>query len=438
MKRQRTIAHLGHNRGLGAGAIAMVAVLAACGGPSETPEAESSPIEASGGEWVPSRGDAEDLAATQAFMATRPEVERPISVTGFETVPGVASMSVQACEGCHPQIAAEWRQSIHAQAWIDPQFQAEIAKSDNRWLCVNCHTPLLTQQDRWPVGIVDDDVERPRWVRNGQFDAALRDEGLNCAGCHVREDGIHGPGLENSQAPHAVVVDETYRSDAAEPMCLACHQAEQTYEGKPFVCTFQTGDEWRAGPYAAVGQACSHCHQPKVQRPAAVGGPVRTVGRHWFKGSGIPKFADRPGAVDALPGPGLEVSAQLVTGGLKITAVNANAGHWLPSGDPERWVQVDVTFRDATDGALGTETQRFGQTWNWTIPPVKVADNRLKPREARSWTLLVPPGAVVAELVASTHRISKGNAEYHGLGDYPRSIETHRSRVALTSGNGTD
>lgn len=384
-----------------------------------------------GGQYVPSQGFLADVAATNAFMDTRPRVERPLRVTGLESVPGIGSMSVEACEGCHPTIAAEWRQSIHAQAWIDPQFQGELAKSDNRWLCVNCHTPLLIQQDRLPVAIVDGDVEQPRWVKNERFDAALRDEGLNCAGCHVREDGIHGPGLENSQAPHGVIVDARFRSDADDPMCLDCHQAELVYEGKSFVCTFQTGAEWRAGPYDDEGKACGHCHQPRVKRPAAVGGPVREVGRHWFKGSGIPKFADRPWGPETLPGPGLEVEAQRGADGLEVTATNANAGHWLPSGDPERWVQVTATFRDASGAGLGAEAQRFGQTWQWSTPPVKVGDNRLKPRESRTWTWPVPSGAVNAEIVASTHRISKANAEYHGLGDYPRAIETQRFTVSV-------
>ncbi|MEO0603746.1 MAG: multiheme c-type cytochrome, partial [Myxococcota bacterium] len=163
-----------------------------------------------------SRGFAADYAASRAFLATRPREERPLSVTGFEDVAGIASMSAETCAACHVDIAEEWRRSVHAQAWDDPQFQAEIGKSDNRWLCVNCHTPLVAQQAKLTVGLVDDDVERPRWIDNPRFDAALQREGLNCAGCHVREDGIHGPGLEGGRAPHPVVADARYRADSAD------------------------------------------------------------------------------------------------------------------------------------------------------------------------------------------------------------------------------
>lgn len=400
---------------------------------AETSEAPPVDPAASGGQYVESRGFLEDVARTEAFIDTRPVVERPIRVTGLEPIDGIGSMSAETCAVCHVEIAREWRLSIHAQAWVDPQFQAEIGKSDNRWMCVNCHSPLLLQQDRLPVGLIDDDVERPLWVRNERFDPELRDEGLNCAGCHVREDGIHGPGLADSVPPHPVVSDPRFRPDADDPMCLDCHQAENVYEDKPFVCTFQTGEEWREGPYAAEGKACTYCHLPRVERPAAVGGPERRVGRHWFKGSGIPKLVDRTFPADVQPPAGLEVATAITAEGLVVTATNANAGHWLPSGDPERWVQVDVTLRDAKGAVVGEHQQRFAQTWEWTVPPRKVADNRLKPRESRSWTVPVPPGAVKAEVVASSHRISKENAEYHGLGDYPRSIETSRSTVRLAN-----
>ncbi|MEM6927914.1 MAG: hypothetical protein AAF602_13365, partial [Myxococcota bacterium] len=249
---------------------------------------------------------------------------------------------------------------------------------------------------------------------------------------------IHGPGLPGSQAPHPVVADARYRTDSADPMCLDCHQAEYVYDDKPFVCTFQTGDEWRAGPYPAEGKNCIGCHQPRITRPVAVGGAVREGGMHWFAGSGIPKFADRAPPAGTPPPPGLEVEASVTPAGLAVTATNANAGHWLPSGDPERWVQVEVTFRDAAGAQVGVNLTRFGQTWQWSTPPVKLADNRLKPREARSWTLPPPSDAVVADVVASSHRISKDNAEYHGLEGYPRSVETQRIRIDLASGNGTN
>ena len=80
------------------------------------------------------------------------------------------------CGACHGEIYQEWRVSTHAQAWTDRQLQAEMEKSGNRWLCANCHTPLLNQMESWAVGLEEDDVERPLYVDNPAFDGGFRDD----------------------------------------------------------------------------------------------------------------------------------------------------------------------------------------------------------------------------------------------------------------------
>jgi len=396
--------------------------------PPEAAEPAAAPL---GALVVPSEGLQADLAATEAFLDTRPRYERPLRESGLSGVPGVGALSAEACRACHAEIYDEWRVSVHSQAWLDPQYQAEIAKSGNRWLCLNCHTPLLIQHDRWPRGLLEGDVERPVLTDNPSFDPRLRDEGITCTACHLQDGVIHGPGLPRAEGdpapPHAVVADPRFQGP---DLCLECHQAEAIYEGKTFICTFQTGDEWRAGPYDDEGRTCVTCHMPPIERPAARGGPVRTVRRHWWRGAGIPKSVDRSTPPEANP-PGLDLTAVVDDAALQVTMTNANAGHRLPTGDPERWVQVDVQFF-AGGTAIGTPwSHRMGQTWEWTAPPRKLADNRLAPRESRVQRVAIPPGATRAVVVAASHRISAEVATHHRLGDYPRSIETHRLEVGL-------
>ncbi len=374
---------------------------------------------------VASEGLAADRAATTQFFQSRPRYEQPLD-EGLKPVPGLPDLSAETCGTCHPALYAEWSVSTHAAAWTDPQFQAEIGKSGNRWLCLNCHTPLLVQHDLWPRGLTDGDVELPVLAPNPAFDPKLREEGITCAGCHVRDGAIHGPGL-GGDAPHPVVADATFRTSE---QCERCHQAEAVYPGKSFVCTFQTGDEWRAGPWDERGKTCQTCHMPEVERPAATGAPARVVRQHWWRGAGIPKFAGVHPPPEANP-PGLDVQASPLDDRLQVTLTNANAGHMLPSGDPERWIQVDVSFIDAGGQTVGTWSHRIGQTWEWTSPPKKIADNRLEPEEGRVESLVVPEGAVHASITASSHRISKKNADYHHLGDYPRSVVTHQLEIAL-------
>lgn len=374
--------------------------------------------------------EADIFAAAGSFNATRPQYEQPLG-DGRKAVPGLPSLSASTCAACHTEIAAEWHTSIHAVAWIDRQFQEEITKSGNRWLCVNCHAPLQVQQEQLAIGLVDGDVERPILVDNPAYDAALRDEGITCAACHVRDGVIHGPGL-GGDAPHPVKADPDYRSGA---LCIRCHQAEATYPGKNFVCTFNTGDEWRAGPYDEEGTTCVTCHMPTIRRPAAVGGPERSVGRHWWRGSGIPKVPGRYPPPEANPF-GLEMSASIEAGVLEVTAVNANAGHMLPSGDPERRVHIDATYLDATGATLGEKRWTFGQIWTWS-PPTKHSDNRLAPRESRALTEPLPVGTASVALSATNERMSEKNAAYHDLEGYPVQVTFGASVLAVPPPQGT-
>jgi len=357
-----------------------------------------------------------DIAEVLRFLDSRPPYERPKDSGGG--VPGLPDLRAATCKTCHSEFHDEWEVSVHAAAWRDKQFQAEIKKSDNRWLCRNCHTPLLSQQPLWPVGLVDDDVERPMLVRNPDYDPSFEDEGITCAACHVRNGAIHGPGESTAPAPHPVVADPAYRSGA---LCLSCHQAVAEYPGKSFVCTFHTGDEWSASPYVSQ-KNCVDCHMPRAQRVVAPGGEVRETGRHWWRGSGIPKEPGIAPPEDALPA-GIVTQASCENGTLRVTATNANAGHKVPTGDPERWVQIDVSGGELQD------SWRFGQVWEWWPAPRKVSDNRLAPFESRTkvWSG-VEPGTY--DVAMSVHRLSQENAEYHGLvGIYPTHREVSRASV---------
>ncbi len=367
-----------------------------------------------------------DLATTLAFFETRPIPERPLGI-GLKPVLGVENLSAEACGICHPEIAAEWKVSVHAQAWVDPQYQVEIAKGGNRWMCLNCHTPLLVQQDVWPSGLIDGDVDRPITAPNADYDAALRDEGITCSACHVRDGVVIGPGL-GGESPHPVQIDPTFRTGE---MCNRCHQAELTYEGKSFICTFTTAAELAAGSWADEA-TCPSCHMPTISRAAALGGPVREVRRHWWKGAGIPKI---PGSYppDEANSPGIDVRG-IWGENLTIEMENARAGHMLPTGDPERWIAVGVRFRDDANREVGTWDYRIGQRWEWNPTPVKLGDNRLAPREIRTKEVPIPAGAVSADIEVWSHRISDANAEYHDLGDYPRKVQTHK----LKAGSGLE
>ena len=361
----------------------------------------------------PAASLATPAAAAAGGGSEHPAWMSPRTPVLTEPVPGTTGLSAASCAACHPEIAAEWAASTHAHAWVDPQFQAELAKDPEvAWLCRNCHTPVANQLPE--LTVATGDHRNPVRSDNAAFDRALQQEGITCLSCHWRPEGI-AVVHEDVQAPHPTVVDPSLRTEAA---CTGCHQAVARLEDA-LVCTFNTGAEWAA---AAPEKACPACHMPRVERAVAIGGPVRDGGRHHFPGSGIPKdaqsateagfFADWSGGLDAelaLDGPVASV-----------TLTNARAGHHLPSGDPERYLEATVTLRDEAGEVLRTEQWRIGQVWEWWPKARKLSDNRLRAGERRTHRVDTSGAAGGSVHLRVDHvRISPENHAHHSLGDYP-------------------
>jgi len=334
---------------------------------------------------------------------------------------GVGSFSALVCAACHPDIAREWAASTHAHAFIDPQFQAERAKDPAvAWLCDNCHTPLARQQAL--LSTASGDVRRPTQQENPSFDATLREEGITCLTCHWRPEGIASVNPD-AQAPHALVFAPELKT---EQTCTVCHQAVARLDDT-LVCTFDTGQEWRA---ASPGKTCVECHMPRVTRPMAVGGPVREGGRHLWPGGLLSKrplspeeqalFADwKPGArvrlsLSAMVKPGEEALVE-------VYLEHAGAGHRVPTGDPERFLLVIAEAVSADGRVLASLQHRAGQSWTWWPVAKKTDDNRLSPGESRvmplRFTLPEAPAArpVTVRVRLEHHRISAANAAHHTL-----------------------
>ena len=224
------------------------------------------------------------LERAEAFYATRRPFERPLAHA--EVPRGLPDLSAETCGACHQAIYREWAVSTHRRAWTgDAQFQAELAKSsahgaekdgDVGWLCVNCHTPLTNQLPRLAVGLQGGALDRPIYVENPSFDAALQDEAITCAACHVRDGVVEGPRGDSPKAPHPVARAERLTTPE---VCVGCHQAEMVYEGQSLACFFSTGREWVDSPAARRGQTCQGCHMPEIERKVAEDYDVRCAAR---------------------------------------------------------------------------------------------------------------------------------------------------------------
>jgi nitrate/TMAO reductase-like tetraheme cytochrome c subunit len=352
----------------------------------------------------------------------------------FQEIPsGLTSLSAKECGSCHVEHYEEWKSSTHAQAWNDMQFQAEIAKETSPYMCINCHTPLQNQQPFIVTGLVDGDVYQPIKHENPKFDKELQQEGINCASCHVRDGVIISTSVSNN-APHKSVQNAPHLS---EQLCLGCHNATAVITPE-LVCTFETGDEWRAGPFYGT-KNCISCHMPALNRPIAKDSETRPSKMHYFMGSGIPKHDTlKVERLDGLVFSFDDFSTDYVAVDsieLKVTVTNKIAGHRVPTGDPERFIITTFAIYDLEEGNLiSQDTFRIGEEWIWYPEAKKVSDNNMMPGESRDFELTTALNEGQYEFVLKSFkfRTTKKLREYNKIPEtYPISIKFYEKRIAF-------
>ena len=339
-----------------------------------------------------------------------------IAVPNQEIPDGLVSLSAKDCGICHKEHYEEWKVSTHANAWTDLQFQAELKKESSPFMCINCHIPLQNQQEHIIKGLVDGDIYQPVKEKNPHFDVNLQQEGITCASCHVRDKAIIGP-TGTKKAPHKTVKDKVFLS---EKLCISCHNATAVIT-PTLACSFETGDEWKAGPYFGE-KNCISCHMEEVNRAVVPGYPERLSHRHFFAGSGIPKL-------DTINTKGLEGLAYFPTKlkksyainetiSYKLTLKNEFAGHKLPTGDPERFYEIIFEIKDQNGKIIKTKTNKIGEEWQWYPTVKKLSDNNLLPQEDRIFSInhaITKKGKYTLTAKVDKHRLNKENAEYNKL-----------------------
>jgi hypothetical protein len=364
---------------------------------------------------------------------TKPNI-LPLTKSWEKVVPnqkvpkGLSSLSAKECGACHEKHYKEWQMSTHAHAWTDLQFQAELKKESSPFMCINCHIPLQNQQDSIVLGLIDGDIYQPVKKVNPQFDKSLQQEGINCASCHVRNNVIVGP-TGTKKAPHETVKNPDFLS---ESLCISCHNATAVIT-PTLACTFETADEWKAGPYAEK-QNCISCHMPEVQREVVRGFGERKSHYHTFAGSGIPKFDSV--TTNTLNGlafyPSVVQSSYPIGDSIRYSfeIKNEFAGHKVPTGDPERFVLVQFHLKDAKNNLITADTNYIGEHWEWYPKAKKLSDNNLLPKEIRAYefaALVQEAGKYMLTVIVTKHRMNDKTAEYNKLGDnYPLFITIYQ------------
>ncbi len=235
-------------------------------------------------------------------------------------VPAAASLVPEQCARCHAAQFRQWSGSIHARAG-SPGLFAQIepvahASKDFVESCTRCHTPLAEQRRQ-----VDG-------KNNPTFDGELQQQGIACAGCHVRQWRRFGPmAVASSLLPMPNYPLTTLPIYERSDFCLPCHQLPPALSvaNRPLLNTYK---EWLEGPYMARGVQCQHCHMPNRE--------------HTFLG-----VHDAATFRQAMR---LDATAQRQTDGsvdIRVEVHNIGAGHYLPTTPtPAAWIDIELRDRN--------------------------------------------------------------------------------------------
>ena len=212
-----------------------------------------------------------------------------------------ASLAARQCARCHAKQYREWDGSLHHGA-DSPGLRAQIDFGiADSVACRRCHAPLAEQAAA----------------------GTLRDEGVQCAGCHVRNWERHGPpNVAPSLLPDPSYPLTTLAVYERADFCLPCHQLppRDALEGKPLLDTYK---EWLEGPYMRRGVQCQHCHMPNREH-AFLGIHDRETFRQGIRLRAI--AAQKDGMITAV--------AELA---------NIGAGHDLPTTPtPAVWLRIEL------------------------------------------------------------------------------------------------
>lgn len=318
--------------------------------------------------------------------------ERPIPTDHAPAM--FTTQRAEECADCHREFYDEWRTTIHSQAWTDPYFQVDWRFDREQQICKNCHTPLERQQEHRVLGFRDKENWDPILEPNPDFDAALQHEGVTCGACHFRDGFILGPYGETA-SPHPV-----RKMENPNQTCVRCHVVpanrwDAFFRFPPCGTVAEIRATHRSHPPALPGGSgelavddlgdidCVGCHMPLVDRPVVVGGTMRPVRRHLWRGGHDPEMVKS----------GLQITLEqnqmttAHTGQVTLTITNVGAAHYLPTGTPDRHLTVHLRLLDREDRIVREQRHTLKRTVMWRPFIVDLWDTRLPHGEARSYRL---------------------------------------------------
>lgn len=347
---------------------------------------------------------------------------RPIHVDIPE---GLSSVSAKECGDCHVEIYREWSESMHAMAWTDPYYQVDYVYDGSLQICLNCHIPLVNQQANLVLGFKDKEKFKPVLKPNPDYDIQLRDEGVTCAVCHIRDGKIVGP-FETDNAPHPVIVDPEMTSGAK--YCEMCH----VVTGKRWDTFYKIPPCGTVAEIKEGGQKidCIGCHMPEVVRPMAEGMDAVKVRKHLFWGGHHPEMVKGS----------LKVEYEKKVNKDKIKYIfsltNIGAGHYLPTGTPDRHLTLELNLIDNKGKIIKEKIYTMKRYILWRPFIIDIKDTRLPYGETKKFDFEFnmdsdnPPS--VLDVTVRYHRLDEKRRQKIGFkNEEPIAYPIYKESIGL-------
>lgn len=365
----------------------------------------------------------------------------PVETTNTPAVLG--DLSAKTCGVCHREFYQEWQTAIHSKAWTEPYFQADWNFDSKQHVCRLCHTPLDRQQPHKVLGYRDGDKWDPILENNPDFSPSLQHEGVTCAACHYRDGKIVGV-FGNTNAPHpvkkiadpnqvcvrchvvsgekwdtffkfppcgtvaeikttsTVAINETtaLTLSALQPLMTDNDILQQNAKGKHLTTKGATGESTVSGN----DLGCVQCHMPVVERPLVAGGIQRTTRHHYWRGGHDPEMVKKALSVNF---------AELATSNkqrrFELTMANTGAAHYVPTGTPDRYLEVQLRIKDKNNTVISEETTKLIRRVMWRPFIIDLTDSRLPRWQPQTFTINVANNnqAYFVEALVSYHLLDE-------------------------------
>lgn len=268
-------------------------------------------------------------------------------------------MTSAFCGECHPAIYAEHELNTHGRAYTDAEVRLATGHFQTAD-CIRCHTP----RPIFETGIGNNPQRRHFGLEDGN----------SCMTCHWQQK------TDYSQFVGGVDCKTAFDPRVGDvEACAACHKNH----GTPY--------QWEKSPNGkSAGRTCITCHMKRVERPIAVGGPVRRVYSHVFPGARNVEHVKKAYTYEA------EVDGNEVA----VVIANSGTGHNFPTELRQRSVESLIVVRDVEGNEVARSRRVFRdpyrRPYGMTLPTNKQIPSG-EEREHRV-PLTVADGTVTCEL----------------------------------------